>query len=504
MLGLPAKFDQWRENQSEAVESIVDTPERFLVQVCPTGFGKSLTYMTAAMLSPGRAVLLTSTKGLQTQLMNDFGHMPEVEDMRGRGNYPCRLNTHVNCDLGACVFGVKCSMKEEGGCFYFDQLRRAKSAKIIITNYAYWMSQNGFSDGIGKFELMVLDEAHSAPDHVISFIAVDFSKKNRIESKILDLNDSLPNTSHGWYIWACDKLDDVNNQIQSAKERRKEKLYLQLKRTKEKLDRLTSIDATWVWEEDDYHVGLSPIWPAPFTEEVLFMGIDKVVLTSATVVAKTANLMGVDDAKVEEWPHTFPLANRPLIHVPTVRMNYRNGAAEERQWLSRLDQIIRDRVGTKGVIHTVSYKRRDLVLSSSKYADYMITHSNKDTEMVVHQFKASQDPLILVSPSMATGWDFPDDECRWQVIIKLPYPDSRGNILKARSKADKDYTSYITMQQLIQACGRGVRTKDDWCETFIIDDNIQWFIDHYSHLSVAWFKGAYQKKITIPKPERRV
>jgi Rad3-related DNA helicase len=101
---------------------------------------------------------------------------------------------------------------------------------------------------------------------------------------------------------------------------------------------------------------------------------------------------------------------------------------------------------------------------------------------------------------MATGWDFPDDECRWQIIIKLPFPDTRGEIIKARSKQDPDFTSYMAMQQLIQAVGRGVRSKTDWCETFIVDNNITWFIDRYKHLSVDWFRGAYKTKPTIPQP----
>jgi hypothetical protein len=81
--GLPARFSEWRKNQDVACLSIVDSPSRFLIQVCPTGFGKSVTYMTAAHLVSGRTVILTSTKGLQTQFMSDFGSS-NVVDIRGR------------------------------------------------------------------------------------------------------------------------------------------------------------------------------------------------------------------------------------------------------------------------------------------------------------------------------------------------------------------------------------------------------------------------------------
>jgi Rad3-related DNA helicase len=139
-------------------------------------------------------------------------------------------------------------------------------------------------------------------------------------------------------------------------------------------------------------------------------------------------------------------------------------------------------------------------MNQSKFRDVMISHSRRDTEKVVRDFKKAQPPLILVSPSMATGWDFPDDECRWQIIVKLPYPDTRGNIIKARSKQDPDFTSYLVMQQLIQACGRGVRSDHDWCETFVTDNNITWFIVKSGHLAVNWFEEAYSARTTIPRP----
>ena len=503
MFGLPEKYSQWRDHQDEACESIVESPERFLLQVCPTGSGKSVTYMTASQLISGRTIILTSTKGLQTQLMADFGRMSGVIDIRGRGNYSCRLNSQVNCDIGPCVFGVKCSMREEGGCFYFDQLKKAtKFSKVVITNYAYWMSQNEYSTGLGPFDMMILDEAHSAPDHVIDHICVSFSKRNRMEVKMLGLDDSLPNDFMTWMGWASDRLLDVTTDMETAKMNRKEKLYIALKRIVEKLKRLEeAMDRTWLWEDNPEAVTLSPIWPSKYAETALFIGIPKVVLTSATVVPKTAHLLGIASSKEmkhEEYPHSFPLANRPLIHVPTVRLNYKNGDMEQRLWLNRVDQIIRPRLGTKGIIHTVSYARRDMVIERSAFRDHMITHNRKDTEETVRVFKRSDAPMILVSPSMATGWDFPDDECRWQIILKIPFPDTRGTIMKERSKRDGDFISYLAAQLLIQATGRGVRSKSDYCETYIIDNNSTWFMKKCKHLMPGWFLGAYSVSRTIP------
>lgn len=503
VFGLPEKFNEWRDNQPEACEFMLSEDPRFKIAVCPTGFGKSLTYMTAAMINEGRTIILTSTKGLQTQLINDFGEIPGVTDIRGKGNYPCRLNTKVNCDMGLCAYGMRCSMQDGGGCFYYDQLNKAKRSKVVITNYSYWMAQNDYSDGIGEFTLMILDEAHDAPDHVIDYNSVSFSRSNHYDSKILQLDVDLPNDIVTWRDWADDKLTVAKKEMDYAKETRKEKKFIHMKRMVGKLQKLVDhMDKTWVWEDNDDTVILSPIWPAPYAESTLFMGIPNVTLTSATVVGKTAELLGVKDScLVREYPHSFPIENRPLIHVPTVRMNWKNGDSENKMWLSRIDQIIRDRIETKGIIHTVSYARRDMVLAYSEYSGNMVTHSKSDTEATVRAFKSMEAPAILVSPSMATGWDFPDAECRWQVIVKLPFPDTRGAIVKARSKDDSDFINYVVMQQLIQATGRGVRHREDYCETFIIDDNITWFLDRNKHLLVEWFKGAYRSRLIVPRPK---
>jgi Rad3-related DNA helicase len=134
----------------------------------------------------------------------------------------------------------------------------------------------------------------------------------------------------------------------------------------------------------------------------------------------------------------------------------------------------------------------------------MITHDTAaTTEAVVKRFKEMDAPCILVSPSMATGWDFPGDECRWQIIVKLPYPDMRGNIMKSRSKKDPSFSAYLVMQQLIQAVGRGCRSQEDWCETFVTDDNVMWFLKRNKKLSVEWFLDAYKTCNAIPLPYER-
>lgn len=496
LLGLPKKFTGWRKGQSDACKEALKPTPRFLLLTAPTGFGKSLSYVAAAKLLPGRTAILTSTKGLQGQLLADF---PDLIDIRGRNNYVCRLNTKRTCEEGLCLFGVHCPMRE-GGCLYFDQLAKARKAKIVVTNYSYWMSQHEYSTGLGDFDLLVLDEAHSAPDHLLAHIGVHLSPKEEV---LLKLRPPFPEIE-GWRNWAGEVFGATTLLAGEAKKNHNERKYIRLRNILRKLDRLRSMTDDWVWEEVFYSqsevspgIDFSPIQPAPYAESSLFLGIPKVVLTSATVVPKTAELLGISGYKHVEYPHSFPMENRPVIHIPTVKMNYKNTHLDEFQWLRKVDQIINRRL-TAGIIHTVSYARRNLVLKHSKFHGRMMTHGRRDTEDMVGEFKNALN-AILVSPSMATGWDFPGDECRWQIIVKLPYPTTKGVIAEARIAADPDYPAYVAAQQLIQAAGRGVRSKDDWCETFILDNNIEWFMKRYKDFLTDWFVEAYKVRSVIPQ-----
>lgn len=140
--------------------------------------------------------------------------------------------------------------------------------------------------------------------------------------------------------------------------------------------------------------------------------------------------------------------------------------------------------------HTVSFDRAGVICSRSDYRELFLANNPKiglQTNRVVADFKMGEPPLVLVSPSVSTGFDFPGDECEYQIICKVPFPVTTGKIMRARSKADKEYPMYITMQELVQMCGRGERSAEDRCEVFIVDRQMEWFISKHKALAPSWF-----------------
>jgi ATP-dependent DNA helicase DinG len=508
-LGAPAKFDQWREGQLEALTEALNSPKRFTALCLPTGAGKTLIYMVLAYLQKkNRTYFLTSTKAQQDQLSREFSNLV---DIRGMNNYPCKpldvggefydsgdSTWDRGCDRGPCRTGYGCRLRENG-CLYFDRVRKAELAPLVSTNYAYWMAGG---KSIGKVDLLVLDEAHKAPEELAGFLSTSLSHLD-IEGTLGSSASEFGDDPRAWSRWAMKKRLGIKPRLEALAhggswDRTLARELRALERLDRKLKLITLADDDWIVEIGK-NVTFDPIWPRRLSK-YLFRGVEKVVLVSATVRKKTCELLGIDpdDLNFYESGSVFDISRRPLIHVPTVRLNFRSTPEELRTWVVRIDQIIDKRRGLSGIIHTVSYKRKDYLLSHSRHAERMLTHDTASAARVIAQFKISSAGTILVSPSASTGYDFPGRECRWQIMAKMPFPDTRSKILKARCKHDKDYAMYLAMQELVQASGRGMRASDDWCDNFVVDDNVSWFLNKYKKFSPDWFAGSYRKHEVIP------
>jgi Rad3-related DNA helicase len=83
--------------------------------------------------------------------------------------------------------------------------------------------------------------------------------------------------------------------------------------------------------------------------------------------------------------------------------------------------------------------------------------------------KNTNEPTVLVSPSLDTGISLDDDLGRFQIILKSPYlPLSSKRIKKMMDANPKHYTMKM-LNKLIQMCGRCTRSSGDYSITYILD-----------------------------------
>jgi Rad3-related DNA helicase len=502
-LGLPPKFASWRPGQEDLLDELLFTDHRFSLLSAPTGSGKSLVYVSLAYALGVRALVLVSTKGLQDQLLGDF---PEMRDIRGQSNYPCLDQSspvhEVGCDQGPCHVGVPCIFKMDG-CHYYDAVAAARDARLVVTNYAYWMTAGRYSDplSIGAFDLLVLDEAHAAPDLLAGFCTIDLDRFEVRSSTGLDM-PAASDTLAVWSGWAEEAAAIARARYTSSKGMASTRDLLRLAALGRNLAELAKMDddttADWVIESTKRGVRFSPVWADPFAELYLFRSVPRVVLASATLSSGTAKYLGIENSTYLEAGSGFDPERRPFTYIPTTRVDRNMTEGQVRQWMNRIDNIIADRLDRKGIIHTRSYARARLIMERSRHHDILVGHSSSDARSVIERFKNSSEPMVLVSPSVETGYDFPGDECRFQIIAKVPFIDGRSPVIKARTSTDKHYLNYIAALSLVQMVGRGMRSADDRCETFILDDHWTWF--RKAAEFPGWFRSSWRKQSQVPTP----
>lgn len=517
-LGLPSKFADWRPGQLKAIDRSLTSSRRFISHAVPTGGGKSVTYISESLYRGCRACILTSTKGLQDQLLEDFSSVGLVS-VKGKANFDCQSGRGWTCEEGSNA-GCSCFTSTlMPTCPYRLQYNAALNSSLVVTNYSYWTAIHKYGEGMGDFDLLILDEAHDCPDEVCSINTVRLSS-HEILGMLRSDWPKQPLYIAGWAGWANRLLGRANDlatkAAAAAKVARDLPTIREAVRARSlvtKLSTLSSMTGDWVVEpiiknrntEDEGTDGwlIEPIWPAQFAESTLFRGIKKVVLVSATLSRATLRLLGIAPGTFDhyEYASQFPPERSPVYSIPTVKLNYKSGPEDYFLLIERMDEIIDGRLDRKGIIHTTSYDRALKVMSGSRHAAHMITHSNRpgDAMRAAHQFRNMDAPAILVSPSMSTGYDFPHDTCEYQIVAKAPYPDLRSKVMQRRMDVDRQYPAYQMALTLVQACGRGMRSSTDQCETFLLDDAISAIVKRSGDLFPQWWKRLYREVTRVPK-----
>ncbi len=523
-LGLPARYTTWRDGQVTAALTAIDAPTRFTGLVLPTGFGKSLVYMTILHLLQQRGVTLAATRALQAQLARDYADLP-MAVVQGQRAYSCkalepggalaaqfadhlRRGTAVTVDAGPCHAGVTCDLKI-AGCGYFDALHLAESpdTRITVANYAFWLAIAQRPQIIRLApDLLILDEAHDAPDALSDAIGAD------LPADLCDqvLREALPavasRSPEEWCSWAAARRKLLAARLEGTTPRTREAL-IALRRGQTlliALERIAAIDPRLLVIRD-LHDGhrFDVIWAAPYAEKWLFRGVRRILLTSATMSRHTADLLGImeKDLTFYEAGDGFPLARRPVYIAPARRppfglplaVDHRMSGEDDLAWLAHVDAIIAARPDRRGIVHSVSYKRRDLIVMHSAHRARMITHGRHDAQARIADFKSAGPGAVLVSPAVTTGYDFPFAECEYQILAKIPFPDGRDPVTKARTLIDPRYPAHVAMQTLVQTAGRGMRDAADQCENFIVDAHARWFLSKHADLAPRWFRRAVRR-----------
>lgn len=513
-LGLPSRFPTFRStpnfDQLGVAAEIATSDHRFNLLCAPPGTGKSLIAMTVAALTGWRTLVVVGTKGLQTQWLRDFESIG-MRDIRGHSNYPCGIRGRHEPEDVADDPETKCTVRPTD-CGFKRDVELAGTARFVITNYAFWLSvgRHVRREILGNFDLLVMDECHSAPDWLTDYAAVEIWDSELRLAQMIGISAPTEPTIEAWGTWGdrvAGELDNLPNWTSRSEGPRLRRLYSKCVDLGKVLYELTHPNCAhcrptdpWlvVRGEKDRSTRITPTWGRDYAEQYLFRGIPHILGMSATMTRETGDYLGVprEQSTFRELPSPFPLARRPVIYVPTVRVDYRMGDGGIDRLVARVDEVIGSRPG-RGIIHTRSYRYAEELEARSKYADRLITHDRGRIGDALHEFKSRPD-AVLVTPVVEEGFDFKGELARWQIILKVSVIDSRDPLVKARLAADPKYRYVLVSQSIMQMAGRIVRDIDDWGETLIFDDH--WMYLRNDAPWPKWFRDSCRIERVGPRP----
>jgi ATP-dependent DNA helicase DinG len=406
-------------------------------------------------------------------------------------------------------------------CTYYHQKWISMKSSHTIYNYKYFLSDLFFSSGINKRKLLILDEAHTLESEISSFknfnlnkenINRFFPKLNLPENKPFDIEthiDFCTNLKKQF----SDFIDSAERLIENSQSKRdinitdrnlidaiayEKNLSLFLEDLQYNKDNwlVTNIIKS---DRDNKttKIKIEPLDVSNYFKDIFDKGIIS-LLMSATILSKDnlCNSIGLKNdkvkfIKVEE--SEFSIEHRPIYLMNVAWLNARTMNQSLPQISKVIDNLLSVHKNDKGIIHTTSYSQLQFIKNNiSKENSSRLIESNPKidrNEMILKHFQSIK-PTVLISPSMFLGVDLKDDLSRFQIIVKVPYPDLTDKRISVLKQRNPKWYEWNTILRLVQAYGRSVRNSDDYANTYILDSNISYILKNGKDMIPKWFSEA--------------
>ncbi len=505
----------YRGVQQEAIANIsaaYSSGAKVVIVRAPTGTGKSLLARAIAGAADSDVGAYYTTP--QVSQLDDVSANPLLDDIaiiRGKRNYGCILPGH----RGEAVNQARCARDsdfdcpEKQRCPYFVDRAAAAEAPIAGMTLAYFMQTAG-SELFDARDVIVIDEAHGLLEWAEMYATIELGPQNVPsweELRIPELDSSRPGRRvveaveqiHADLEGTLTDLEAVGSlSAQDVLERdRLRELVSRIGWFRRDVEQMQQSDR-WVVDQaaDSGALAIKPLNPAPFLRHTVWDRGVRFALLSATILDPEAYCRGVGlpsgRVRTVDVPHTFPLRQRPLFDVMVGEMTYEARAGTLPKMGELLVRLMAVHPDSKGLVHCHSYAIQEHLfeqLTAAGAADRVIKHSTEDRDRLLDQWKHESAPQVLLSVRMEEALDLHDDLCRWQLLCKAPYLNTRDSRVQHRLDAGAwDWYNRMALRRIIQACGRVVRSADDYGETYIADSSIGGLFDRTQQLMPSWFR----------------
>ena len=495
-LWLASGIDSLRPAQEDVLEWAFSRSEPYLLINAPPGTGKTLLNLVYGLAHGGPLTYAVHTIRLQEQVSRTLLGLPVLT---GRSNHPCLVGhlTHgmdITARYGVCTMRQSCDYRNgaelPGGawtkCPYYAQLDDALYSDVgRVTNYSMYLalppvkyaSEESGSTGTS---VLLADEAHNIEEVLTSSAEITLTA-----GMVRSIGYGWPrnSSSHiaGWRGWAFGifkRTNATDSRPSVVDARAAAKALAAIK--PEEYDK-------WVVSFDGSTMRARPLWGRDYTMSNL-LGRERGEVAfdngrmGAPVMFTSATLMGVDyiteslALPSREWAYLdvdspFDPDRRPINYAPVMSMSRNNSRTpEDRAPMQKAVDTLISRYVTHGqpwgIIHSVSNWYRDALLTESRFRGIMVQDAAEHAQRV-----ANNQPSVLVASNLIEGWDGVDNLCRFIIMPKVPFADLSDAWTKQRQAVDARTYTHQAIVSVVQGAGRGMRHREDYCDTWILDES---------------------------------
>jgi len=474
-------FDNYYPEQERAIQQILETPPNTLVLLqAPTGSGKSAIVATVARnMSSLKTMVLTRTKSLQHQYEDQLGFF----SAEGMSSYECPLHPgyspeEIFCDREHCP---------QKDCHYRHQSRWAYAATEVVTNYSWFLSHSDYYP-----EVLVLDEAHYANDIVTEHMSTTFTQYDF--NTLLTTKEEVEKDLR---ILTTKKMKRVSRLLVAARRKGHKKYASYLADLSSRIHRLGVVLNHCIYEVNSStkRIQIIPKDNSGLIDTLLLKrAVSLPIMMSATILDPVIFMRekGLDHIPYTyiELPNVIAAERRPIFYYPTTKVGHKD--TNYKKLVNRIDDILDFHKDQKGIIHTSNFvlAERITYLSRNK-GRLMVQDKETDRIALIDSFMNDTENSVLVSPSITTGVDLPDEMARFAIFAKIPFPNMTNKRVREKMKTSNWY-EWTTICEIVQGSGRTIRHKDDFGITYILDSNFGWFYSQNKRTFPKWWRDALQ------------
>jgi ATP-dependent DNA helicase DinG len=453
-------------------------------------------------------------------------------NIKGVDNYRCVVNDE-KFSVGECKSkGTSYEKAESLPCFkqcgYLTSRKKAIKSPVSLLTYPYALiqrnyveqNQQGNSKGspFPQRDFVVCDEAHKLLDivqsHFSPIVSHEIVKKTEslIESTG-DIGQKIPQVDTERLAKVIDMIyeqEDHGNLLKLLKEVTR-LLSIAVQATSSLRENASieflegSIPSEWLavfgmadWCKDvhckleDYckiieQVGLEKLVKNPGEKSITFNCIDEYYLLQKHFFTKfgfkllmTATMgspsdfmrnHGIKKAKYFKIESHFNWEKSPIIFYPGKKMSTRF-LQENLQWaIDSVTRIVRENSEHSGIIHSGSYELNTKIWTGlpKDVKKRIVLYKGSEEKEIALKIMKKKKAMVLMGPSILEGLNMVDDQSRFQIFLKVPYPHLGDKYVAAKLEYSQQWYNWKTSIAVLQGVGRSIRTPEDWAVTHLLD-----------------------------------